>query len=158
MKDQRGIAALILIIVGVFVVGGAVAALAYINANQTNISDQVDQAEQQQQAQTSQSYPDLWAQANLPEYPNATIIDKRQGTGLSDGVQVTFNTSASPADVEAYFDSEMSARGFDTPTSPGATELVYFGIYKKANTQLSVTATVNQDSGATKVHASYVEL
>lgn len=157
MKDQRGSAAIVVIIIAVFVVAGASAAILYINSNKTDIEPQVAQSEQQEQSQLTQDYPDLWDQAGLPEYPNGSISKKDQGRNLNDGVQVTFTTPDTKDAVKAFYNTEMTGRGFEIPATPDSNPTTYFGIYKKGSAQLTLQITPNDD-GTSKVLVKYVEL
>jgi hypothetical protein len=157
MKDQKGLAAIVLIIATVFVVAGVSAVVIYINNNQSSIEPQVDQSQQQQQSQLTQDYPSLWIQAGLPEYPNGTVTKKDEGRNLNDGAQVTFTTSDTKDTVKAFYDTEMANRGFDLPATPDPSSTTYFGIYKKGSAQFTLQITTDDD-GTRKVLVKYVEL
>lgn len=156
INNQKGIAHIVLIIIAIFVVGGAIAAVAYSNSNQSDIQTEVDNSQAQQAAQNDGSYPDLWAQAGLPEYPNGEVVDKRQGRNLVDGVQVTVQSSDSIADASGFYETKLGDLGLAKQGSPPATELSYFAIFKDGNKQISLTITKNDD-GTTKIHGNYHE-
>ena len=60
---------------------------------------------------SSGTYPTLWAEANLPQYPDAKLTKERQGNSLKDGVQVTFETDDSMEEVIAFWDTELEPLG-----------------------------------------------
>lgn len=160
LKNQRGAVAIVWIIVALFVVGGGVAVMSYVNNNQAGIQQQVDEAEQEQAAQNTGEYPGLWAEANMPEYPNGNVAKSREGRNLEDGVQVTFETSDDIATIKAFYDLEMSNRGFDPPSSlPGAsTEYASYAQYTRGSAQFTLSITRIGESTNYKVLVKYVEL
>jgi hypothetical protein len=159
LEDQRGVAAIVWIIVALFVVGGSVAVMSYVNNNQADIQQQVDEAEQEQVAQNTGEYPNLWAEANMPEYPNGNVTKSREGRNLEDGVQVTFETSDDIATIKAFYDLEMPNRGFNLPSSPpAASEYASFAIYTRGNTQFTLSITKIGESTNYEVLVKYVEL
>src|SRR5665811_315530 len=103
MKDQEGLAAIVLVIIAVFVIAGTSAAVFYIYNNQSDIEPQVIQAQEQEQSQLTQDYTDLWTQAGLPEYPNGTITKKREGRDLNDGVQITFTSPDTKDMIKSFY-------------------------------------------------------
>jgi len=155
-RDQEGIAHLVLIIVAIFVVGGIIAVMAYVNSHQSSIQTEVSNSQSQQAAQNNGAYPDLWAQAGLPEYPNGEVTDKRQGRDLADGVQVTVQTSDSLSVVSSFYETKLGNLGLIKQGNPPANELTYFAIFKNGNKQISLTLTKNDD-GTTKIHGNYHE-
>jgi len=159
-KNQRGAAAIVWIIVALFAVGGGAAVMSYVNNNQAGIQQQVDEAEQEQTAQDTGEYPNLWTEANMPEYPNGTVTKSREGRNLEDGVQVTFETSDDIATIKAFYDLEMSNREFDPPSSlPGAsTEYASYAQYTRGSALFTLSITRIGESTNYKVLVKYVEL
>jgi len=158
-NNQRGISTIIIvIIVALFVIGGAVAVIAYINNNQSDIQDVVEEAVQEQSQQMTDEYPDLYLQAGLPQYPNSELTKKRQGSNLNDGVQVTIETQDSIETAKSFFDTEMENRGFALPNDiASANEFAYFGIYKDGNKKFTITITKIEDTSNNKIHINYSE-
>ncbi len=90
----------------------------------------------------SSSYPSMYIEENLPQYPNAIITDSSQGNDFVDGVRVDFETNDSIEDIKNFFETEMANRGFDIPDSSYTTnELTYLNIYTLNNEYCSVQAT-----------------
>lgn len=156
-NNEKGVSAIVLIIIAVFVLGGAAAAVYYVQSNQSGIEDAVEEARDEQASQTSDELPSLYAQAGLP-VPDGTITKKRQGRDLSDGVQVTWETSDSIVSVKSFFDTEMTSRGFTLPSSNiPVNEFSYLGIYKNGDKQFTLTITKIGDTATKKIHVNYHE-
>ena len=132
--------------------------MSYVNNNQSDIEQVVNESAVENAAQTTSDYPALWDEANLPEYPNAELTDKREGRNLGDGVQVTLETTDTISAIKAFYDSELSSRGFSLPATPEPNEFVYFGIYTMGNSQFTLTATKIEGTPNNKIHVKYVEL
>ena len=106
----------------------------------------------------SSSYPSMYIEENLPQYPNAIITDSSQGNNLIDGVRVNFETNDSTADIQNFFETEMASRGFDIPDSSYTTnELFYYSQYKINNKFYSVQATKASNEDPSLVSISYHE-
>ena len=156
-NNEKGVSAVVLIIIAVFVLGGATAAVYYVQSNQSGIEDAVEEARDEQASQTSDELPSLYTQAGLP-IPNGTMTKKRQGRDLSDGVQVTWETSDSMANVKSFFDTEMTSRGFTLPSNNVLiNEFSYLGIYKNGDKQFALTITKIGDTATNKIHVNYHE-
>ena len=156
-RNRKGVSSIVLIIVGVFVLGGAAVAVYYIQGNRPEIEEAVDAGQEQQASQTTSDLPSLYTQAGLP-VPNGTVTKKRQGRNLSDGVQVTWKTSDSIATVKAFFDTEMSSRGFTLPSvNLPVNEFSCFAIYKKDNKSLTLQVTRIGSTTDNKIHVQYHE-
>ncbi len=148
----------ILLIVGIFLVGGAFAAMNYINNNQTELETLVEESEQEYEASIGGEYPDLYLEAGLPEYPNGTIVKKREGRDLSDGVQVTWETDDSMAAAKGFFDTELGNIGFASqPNALPLNDYAYLGVYNNGSKRFSLQITLIENTTSYKVHVVYSE-
>lgn len=102
--NNKGFGPLVVIIAVIFVFGGALAVVTFMNNNQAEIEEAVEESQEAYEDQLTPGYPDLYTEAGLPEYPNGTITKKREGRDLEDGVQVTIESS----------DNILTAKAFDS--------------------------------------------
>ena len=155
--NNRGIIPIIAIIAGVMAVGGVLGLLAYLMNNEPTLSTAVNEArtERAQQAQIS-GYPSLWVSAGLPQYSNATLTKTRQGSNLSEGVQVTLETSDQMSAIISYWNTQMSNRGFTQSGFPG-TEYATMVRYTNGTKLLTLQVTKIGSGSNNKIHANYHE-
>ena len=133
----RGLAP-ILIFVGIFALGGIVAG---------------DAAAQEQ----SDGYPSLYIQSGMPKYPNGTLTKTRQGRNLSEGAQVTIETSDSMTTIKGFFDSELANRGLTDTMGLPVNEFSTMAIYKDGSKRFSLTITRIGNGPNYKIQISYRE-
>ena len=61
------------------------------------------------------SYPDAYRQLELPEYPDATLIDTgRQTTSLTDGLRLTLRSAHSVTEAAAYYETQLTEAGWSS--------------------------------------------
>ena len=115
-------------------------------------------------SETVSSYPSLYIDANLPQYPNAIITDSSQGRNLLDGISIDFETNDSIPDIKNFFEIEMANRGFEIPElknyhnlPPELVETVYMNQYSLENKSYSIQATKASNEEPSLVHISYNE-
>lgn len=120
VPNKKGLIPIIAIIAGLLALGGIGAVYLYVMSNQATLEPAVEEAREERAAEAqANGYPDLWAVAGLPEYPNGELTKTRQGRDLSEGAQVTVETSDAMATVTSFWDGEMASRGFTQSGFPG---------------------------------------
>ncbi len=152
----RGAIPIIAIIAFLIALGGVGAVLMYANSNQAELEGEVAdvRAERAQQAQEG-GYPSVWVEDGLPEYPGATITKAREGRSHAWGAQITLETTDSLADVKAYFDTEMTARGFVDAFNYPANEFSAMAQYRKGQATLGLQAAKVGDGPKKKITLIY---
>ena len=161
MKNQinnRGIIPIIAIIAGLVALGGVGAVLFYIQNNQATLEPAVEEARQERAEMAQENgYPSLWADAGLPEYPNGDLTKTRQGRNLSEGAQVTLETSDSMSDVILFWDSEMASLGFTSPAGMPGNEYATMKRYENGSKILTLQVTKIGETTNNKMHLMYRE-
>ncbi len=158
MNYKKGSVSIIAIIAGIVAIGGVVALVAYVNNNQSDIEVMVDEsrAERAEIAQEN-GYPDLWIEAGLPEYPNGDLTKTREGSNLSDGVQVTVETGDSMSTIETFWDTSIMSFGFTkNPGFPGTDYATLLG-YSNGSKSLTVQITKIDEGPNNKIYLQYHE-
>jgi len=133
----RGLAP-ILIIVGIFALGGIVAGKVV--------------AQEQ-----SDVYPSLYILSGMPQYPKGTVTKTRQGRNLSEGAQVTIETSDSMTTIKGFFDSELANRGLTNTMGLPVNEFSTMAIYKDGPKRFSLTITRIGNGPNYKIQINYRE-
>lgn len=87
------------------------------------------------------SYPKLYTDENLPQYPDATLAQVIQdGPTLKDGVILRLESSKDVKTIAAYYDAEMKKLGWIPPAENVPTETSYATQWDKGDKYLQFTA------------------
>jgi len=108
------------------------------------------------------SYPSMYIDEGLPQYPNAIITYSSQGLNLADGAGVVFETSDSISDIKNFFETEMANRGFEIPElehelPPELTEGYYLNHYRLGNKTYTIQAIKASNEEPSLVNVGYHE-
>ncbi|REJ70715.1 MAG: hypothetical protein DWQ31_00195 [Planctomycetota bacterium] len=105
-------------------------------------------------------YPELYRSDGLPEYPGATLVDVgRQTTSRTDGLKLSLTTADDPATVLAFFTEQLTADGWQMPTSRLPEGMVPpLAVFTKGKLRFQMTFVPGTGSRPTRVTISYVEL
>ena len=94
-------------------------------------------------------YPEIWINANLPEYPNGKLTKVRASMG-----QITLETNDDLNVVKEFFDKEMKNREFVTEQE-ASSPMVVTTFYKKEKETLHMQAIKNEKQKITKIILAY---
>ena len=108
------------------------------------------------------TYPDEYANKDLPEYPNVLFIHEANSQDLGDEGDIQMNVNLKTLDqvgtVQKFFDQELQSRGYNK--RPGNAKLeelqakgapynesnFYYGYFQNQGRVMSVTAISNADT------------
>lgn len=156
--NKQGIIPIIAIIAGLLAIGGIAGVYTYVMNNQSTLEPAVEEARAERAADAQQNgYPDLWAEAGLPEYPNGTLTKIREGRHLADGVQVTFETTDPMATIKSFWDAELGALGLTEANTLPGNDYALLTRYTNGNKSLSLQITRIGESAEYKVYMQYHE-
>ena len=80
------------------------------------------------------SYPKLYVDAGLPQYPNAKLTDTgRQTSSLDDGLRLTLESQDDVQTIAAVFERELKAAGWTVPEPKIHIETIHMVRATKAN-------------------------
>lgn len=95
-----------------------------------------------------ESYPQLYADASLPVYPNSWITNKgKQHDSLEEGIKLKLRSIDPMESIIAFYELQMGQRGWVSPTD-APEDVEGFYVNKFINGPESVTFTI-EDQGAT---------
>ena len=86
-------------------------------------------------------YPELYTQANLPQYEKAWVTNTgRQQTSLTEGIRLRLRSKKQIPDIRAYYETELAALGWTTADEPPeGWETFYLRLYDKDDMTLQLT-------------------
>ncbi len=98
---------------------------------------------------TSISYPKLYTDEKLPQYPEANLVQViTNGPTLKEGVLLRLESKKDVQTIAAYYDEQMTKLGWIMPAKNEATETLYATQYN--NGQKYVQLTVSQITGTSQ--------
>jgi hypothetical protein len=108
---------------------------------------------------SSVEYPQLYKDADLPEYNLATLVDDgRQVTSIEDGIRLDLESDESVSTISAYYEKEMESLGWTIPTQKVPITTVYLSSYTKDGLTFQITITKLDENTDAKIVISYVKL
>lgn len=105
-------------------------------------------------------YPEVYKQAQLPEYPNADITSAGQKEAKpEDGISILAYTYDDIPAVAAFYDVELKKLGWkpDESIASDTTSSVYFKTYLKGDFKYAITATKSSQATGTDISISYTK-
>lgn len=135
---------IVVVVIMILVVGGYL-----FVQNQSKQADQTSTTttgESQQTTTPTESgdlqYPNLYKQANLPEYSKANLVDTgRQTTSIRDGLKLQLTSKESVQTIATYYEGEMKNLGWYIPEQKFPNEQVYSSQYTKGDLYYQMTVT-----------------
>ncbi len=157
-KDQNGFITMVIAVLIAVVVAGGVYFMATGGNDNSNNSSNEDSAASSQTA-SSEEYPALYKQYNLPEYPGATITyGGRTADNLADGISLTLSTVDDVQTVGAFYESAFSSLPSWEYTPPNFTNDTLYGATAVNNAEgLRYQLTVTKLPDYTQISISFLE-
>ncbi len=161
MSMQKGNTLLIIIVVVIIIILGVGGFLFVQSQSKEGDQSPTTTTEKSQPTTTStesgnSQYPDLYKQANLPEYSKANLVDTgRQTTSIKDGLKLQLTSTESIQTIAAYYEGEMKNLGWAIPEQKFPNDQVYNNQYTKGDLYYQVTLTKFPDE--TKITINYAE-
>ena len=146
MAKRKKLGKLLPILVLFILVGGALVAR---QNTRTQIPD-----EPVEEAKTS--YPSLYQEEALPEYPNANIVSASDSGSLEDGIRVTLETSDTVNDASSFYEREMRLAGWEAANQRLIVDGLYLGTFTKNGLFYQVTIS-RQEDGGSQISIVYAE-
>jgi hypothetical protein len=103
-------------------------------------------------------YPQLYLDANLPQYPDATLTDTgRQTKSLKDGIKLTLQTHDSVTTAAAFFRSQLESLSWQLPKEPFPQENLYVAEFQKDDLTFLITITRFEGQDHTQISINYLQ-
>jgi len=163
-KNQKGVIHVVIIGLIVVIVIAGITAVVVLNNDDGDLT--VDQSSSSTPSnpldnpdQTSDDYPDLYKQYNLPEYPNGEITyDGRTADNLRDGISLEVQTQDDVQTVGAFYANafaSLSGWAYEPPNFSNDT--LYGATATKADEGLRYQLTVTKLPDYTQINISFLE-
>ncbi len=155
--NQSGFITIVVVaVVAVLVAGG----IYYVMSSNSNGDSAAEVSTNSSEPQDSESYPALYRQYGLPEYPGATITyGGRTADNLADGISLTLSTPDDVQTVGAYYESAFSSLSDWEFTPPNFSNDTLYGATAVKNDEgLRYQLTVTKLPDYTQISISFLEI